>query len=465
MVRKLLFFCAIAGGLAMHSTVVQAAPANDSIWSATPITTKTFSVQEDTTTATADYNYDPYCHGYYHSVWFAYTAQETGQINLSTIGSNYDTNLSVYTGSPGNLNQIACVDDTNGNQEKTSVNVLQGKLYYVMVGSYWKSNGGLLNFSITFTPANWHDWVSWDNSVLNYPECQYSGETLHCWIRSASGTLLWYRGNPRGEFYYTDLGGTVGGPPSCIVRATRIDCFVINSKAKLAQITYNGSSWGSWVTVGGAVFDRPSCLAINTNGIDCYVTGTDNGLYRFSFNGFWAPIKRIGTQATPSRPECVRRGTGTDCFVVDSNGNVKKVTIASNGTAGSYTQIGTNFAYAPQCVNTNSKLDCFGRSKDKQFYTGSFNGSTWSTWTKRGGSVETQPTCIRRTTTATPDFDCYWATPTNSLVLRQRVSGTWKSDQSLGGSVKARPSCVYLLGQRDCFLTGSDGVLKSKSFY
>ena len=349
MIRRLAFICTLAGAFVLLPQVARAAPANDSIWSATPIATKTYSVLEDTTTATTDYN-DPYCEDYYRSVWFAYSASETGSISVSTIGSNYDTTLSVFKGTPGNLQAITCADDTNGNQEKVSLNVVQGRTYYIMVGSYWKSNGGQLNFSIGFTPASWHDWVSLGDPVLNYPDCQYLGETLHCWIRSSAGTLLWYRGDPRDYMYKTDLGGAIGGPPSCVLRSTRIDCFAIDSRAKLVQITYNGSSWGSWVTVGGSVFDRPSCMAIGSNGIDCYVTGTDGGLYRYSFNGFWAPTKRLGGQ-TGVRPECVRRGTNTDCFIVDLSGNLKKVTIASNGIMNE-SRTATNSAFLPGKSNT-----------------------------------------------------------------------------------------------------------------
>lgn len=466
-IRRSISICALAGALTLLPLAAQAAPRNDDIYSATRISTPTFSADIDTTTATTAYN-DPYCFGNSATVWWVYTAARSGAVEADTIGSNYDTTLSVYTGYPGSLTQIACDDDSSGLQSVVNFSVQAGTTYYIMAARYGENRtGGALSFQfqVQSTEPSWHDWVSQGGSLLNYPDCQYRGSTLHCFARSSAGTFLWWSGDPRYSMNRVDLGGSIGGPPSCVVRSTRIDCFAINSNARLVQITYNGSNWGSWVTVGGAVFDRPACVPIGTAGVDCYVTGTDKGLYRFSFNGFWAPITRVGTQTTPSRPECVVRGTGTDCFVVDSNGNVKTVRIASSGSFSSFKQIGTNFTYAPQCLNNNGKLDCFGRSKDRQFVKGFFNGSSWESWSKLGGSLETQPTCLRRSSTTNPDFDCYWGNSSSNLVVRQRIGKSWQPELNLGGSVKARPSCVYLSDRTDCFMTGSDGALKQKSYY
>lgn len=468
--KRLDLLVAFVGILSLHANAAQAAPVNDSIFSATAIRTRTFAVQEDTRTATTDYDNDQWCFGYNKTVWFVLTPPETGRVTLSTVGSTYDTTLSVYTGSPSKLGKIDCVDDTDGSQEQLGLDVVQGRTYYVQVAAYsGRPTGGNLSFGVSFTPASWHDLVSLGSSIRDWPDCQYRGTILNCWARSAAGTLLWWSG-PEDKLHLLDLGGSVGGPPRCVVRSPRIDCFAVDAKARLVQITYDGSAWGKWITVGGAVGGQPSCQAIGTSRIDCYLTGTDKGLYRFSFNGTWAPVRRVGTQVIAARPQCVGGSGYTDCFVVDDVGTPRVVRITSTGSAGPFAMIGPKlFAEAPQCIKHGTALDCFGRTKASQLIVGSFDGSAWGFWSSpaNGGALEAGPTCMLRNAAGTPDVDCFSTTPApaNSLVMRRRVGGVWQRALSLGGSLKGPPVCVTLSGMTNCFVRGTDNALKQKSFH
>lgn len=122
-------------------------PPNDDIENAKRISIKmpwVFSV--DTSEATLDTS-DPSCHGKSRSVWFKYVRPkkwEARQIELRTFGSDYDTTLSVYTGRPGNLQQIKCDDNTGGFQSKVRFKAEPGETYWVMVGSARNSPGGNL---------------------------------------------------------------------------------------------------------------------------------------------------------------------------------------------------------------------------------------------------------------------------------------------------------------------------------
>ena len=49
------------------------------------------------------------------SVWYVYTPPITGTYNINTVGSDYDTVLSVWTGSWGTLTSRGCDDDGGGN--------------------------------------------------------------------------------------------------------------------------------------------------------------------------------------------------------------------------------------------------------------------------------------------------------------------------------------------------------------
>lgn len=103
-----------------------------------------------TNVATTDAS-DPYpaCGGgsRLHSVWYRFTAATTGTVTANTFGSNYDTILSVYTGSCGALVPVAsgCNDDANGTvQSQVSFSTTAGTTYFVMVTAYSGTGGSLV---------------------------------------------------------------------------------------------------------------------------------------------------------------------------------------------------------------------------------------------------------------------------------------------------------------------------------
>jgi hypothetical protein len=139
---------AAAKGLAQ----VDEPPSNDDILSATDIAlvSEIFDDNVDTTTATTvpapDGDPEPMvmndCNSNLgeRSVWYHY--QPTTDINLyvDTIGSDYDTILAVWEGSPGNLTLVACNDDndraTTGLASKLGFFAKGGVSYYIEVIQY-----------------------------------------------------------------------------------------------------------------------------------------------------------------------------------------------------------------------------------------------------------------------------------------------------------------------------------------
>ncbi|HET9909006.1 MAG TPA: hypothetical protein VFQ23_20320, partial [Anaerolineales bacterium] len=101
-----------------------APPANDDFNFAKVINTLTYGdtlvTTEATPTTTIPNVDDPdniNCDGNtisagYSTVWYRYTPGATESIALNTAGSNYDTFIAVWTGTRGNLNLVACNDDT-----------------------------------------------------------------------------------------------------------------------------------------------------------------------------------------------------------------------------------------------------------------------------------------------------------------------------------------------------------------
>jgi hypothetical protein len=106
----------------------------------------------DTTTATTEVT-DPVPCGLLSnakSVWYRYTPSQSGFINAHTFGSNYDTILAAYVGTPGSFVEIACNDDEDDFdlQSFISIPVVAGTTYSFMITAY-RGNGGSTVFHLT----------------------------------------------------------------------------------------------------------------------------------------------------------------------------------------------------------------------------------------------------------------------------------------------------------------------------
>lgn len=85
------------------------------------------------------------------SVWWSWAAPKSGTVTISTIGSNFDTTLGVYTGSAVSaLNKIASDDDSGGNAtSKVTFSANSGVMYQISVDGYGGSSGTIqLNISM-----------------------------------------------------------------------------------------------------------------------------------------------------------------------------------------------------------------------------------------------------------------------------------------------------------------------------
>jgi hypothetical protein len=144
--------------LLLCTAVAQAAPANDNIANATVITALPFTdgpVYTNTAYPEAD---DPSCAGRGRTVWYVVTPTADLSMIVHTFGSNYDTTVSVYTGTPGALTRIACNNDYfNGTSSslpsRVAFSAVAGTTYYIMVGSVGVYPGGNLLFFSAVEPT------------------------------------------------------------------------------------------------------------------------------------------------------------------------------------------------------------------------------------------------------------------------------------------------------------------------
>jgi hypothetical protein len=83
--------------------------------------------------------------------WATFTPAATDLYTLSTVGSNFDTKLAVYTGTALNNLVLVASDDNSGGSgtSRLQATLTSGTAYYVQVGAQPAGSGGLLSFSIT----------------------------------------------------------------------------------------------------------------------------------------------------------------------------------------------------------------------------------------------------------------------------------------------------------------------------
>jgi Bacterial Ig-like domain len=85
-----------------------------------------------------------------HSVWYSWTAPSSGQVELNTCTSSFDTVLAVYTGSSfGTMSQVASNDDacgTNGSQ--LIFNATAGTTYRIAVSGFFSTSEGTFTLQV-----------------------------------------------------------------------------------------------------------------------------------------------------------------------------------------------------------------------------------------------------------------------------------------------------------------------------
>ncbi|MDX1992771.1 MAG: right-handed parallel beta-helix repeat-containing protein [bacterium] len=109
---------------------------NDGIASAEVIPDVPYEYVQDISGATRDAADPTLCAAdFSRTVWFRYTPAENHDLVFNTSGSDFDTVIAVYTGSPGSLTQVACNDDSGENPtSQVSFDAVAGTTYFLLAG-------------------------------------------------------------------------------------------------------------------------------------------------------------------------------------------------------------------------------------------------------------------------------------------------------------------------------------------
>jgi hypothetical protein len=160
----------INGAASIYAPSLVAAPSNDAFASAIAFTNVPFTHSTDTTSATEEPT-DPIvnvpCDGFLlnkgnKSVWYKYTPTADTSVSIDTLGSDYDTYISVWTYNDITkaFTYVACDDDTEVDlQSQLTLSAVANQSYYIEVAGYTGfqgtppelNTGGTLVFNVNQT--------------------------------------------------------------------------------------------------------------------------------------------------------------------------------------------------------------------------------------------------------------------------------------------------------------------------
>jgi hypothetical protein len=150
-------------------------PVNDNFANAISITGNTFTDTKDSSAATTQTSDPappcaqdpriPFVTGTSNTIWYKFTPTSNGTItDVDTIGSSYDSVLSIWTGSAGSLTVFACNDDIVAGivtqSQLTNLAVTSGTTYSIMVSSFGQADpnpvafGGKSVLNFTFASSS-----------------------------------------------------------------------------------------------------------------------------------------------------------------------------------------------------------------------------------------------------------------------------------------------------------------------
>jgi serine protease AprX len=263
---------------------------------------------------------------------------------------------------------------------------------------------------------------------------------------------------------WEDLSGVItAGVAAASWGANRLDCFVKGTDNGLWHKWWDGVRWNGWEGLGGILDDTPAAVSWGPNRIDCFARGMDNHMWHKWWDGSgWRGWEDLGGIITSGPAVCSWGSNRLDCFAKGTdNGLWHKWWDGTrwNGWEG----LGGTLDNEPAAVSWGpNRIDCFARGMDNHMWHKWWDGSAWRGWEDLGGIITSGPAVC---SWGSNRLDCFAKGTDNGLWHKWWDGTRWNGWEGLGGVMDSTPGAVsWGQGRIDCFARGMDNHMWHKWF-
>ena len=291
------------------------------------------------------------------SIWYKWVANETGTLVLTTLSSDFDTLLGVYTGSAVNgLTTVAVNDDATGETgvwSRVTVAVRSGTTYQIAIDGYSGKKGSTrLNWQYTAAPV---------------PIAPTAPQNVRASAGNASANLYWLAPSSDGNATITSYTATSSPGAKTCTTTGALAC-VVNSLTNGVAYTFTVTATNSAGTsIASAASSAVTPVANPDGGVTALSWGLDridqrnlplNSIYARNYSGAGVNAYIIDTGILASHGEFGGRVTSGFSAISDGRGSED---CNGHGTHVAGTVAGSNYGVAPSASLIAVRvLDCSG---------------------------------------------------------------------------------------------------------
>lgn len=243
--RPIAVVAAALLGMLVPGVAHAAPPANDDFDSSTAITALPFTVEQNTSEATKASDDSFWCQPYNvrGSVWFHYTATETGLLRATSAGSDRNMIIAAHTGMRGELRGVenAC---STGTRYPMTFRVTAGTTYYFSISGY-DSPGGALKFSLDKVAAAANDNFAAAEPIGALPfSAQPDTSVASFEADEPESTCVYDEQKPSVWYSYTPTAAALSVVPKAKGREAAVTVYTGGDITSLSQVACTeGNSW------------------------------------------------------------------------------------------------------------------------------------------------------------------------------------------------------------------------------
>jgi hypothetical protein len=220
-----------------------------------------------------------------------------------------------------------------------------------------------------------------------------------------------------------------------------------------------GSTWGSWVSLGGSLISR--ARAVHHQGdVFMFARATNGALWsRRRTGSAWTAWANLDGSLN-SDPTAVSHSSGLYVFSRATNRAIWYRRF--DGTWGPWTSLGGTLSSNPVVVNGPDGMFLVARADDFMYWYRRFDGGSWSPWQQVGGSWLASDPALA----AGPDGTFLFGRGFDSQIyVRRYQAGAWDANwQALGGTITSDPAAAVDPSGTYVFGRAADNALWSRRF-